>query len=237
MILSGSRYHLALVCAYPFRPDVSCPERPGGEAAKIGTSTHTLVECHFTGEEKTTDRELEARPIANQAIKWLSLHPRPTAVEVAIIYNAYTDTAREVKGAGHRNYGTLDPGDIPTTLDLVWTSPDSDVVTVRDLKTGSRSHAHVEQLEIQALAASRLYGKKRAQHGFLWARKTKCDGDPLEEMGPGELEAESWRAASAVRSLPMAMPVTGSHCYLCPLGRENCPAHSEQGERLSMTGE
>ncbi len=233
MILSGSRYALALQCAYPFRPDVTCPERPSGEAARIGTAAHSLVEAHFTGRVVDDDRDLEARPIANQAIKWLSAIAKPTAVEVAIIYNAYTDTAREVKGAGHRNYGALEPGDIPTTLDLVWDHPEHDSVIVYDLKTGSKSHAHVEQLEIQALAVSRLYGRASAQHGFLWARKTKCEGDALTTMSPAALEAESWRAASVVRRLPMAMPEPGNHCFLCPLGRENCPAHSREAELVA----
>ncbi len=237
MILSGSRYHLAIQCGYPFRPDVTCNERASGEAARIGTAVHALVEAHFNGRKVETDRDLEAYPLARQTITWLSKIPSPTAVEVAIVYNAYTDTAREVKGAGHRDYGPLEPGDLPTTLDLVWNLPGSDHVTVRDLKTGSKSHAHVEQLEIQSLAASRLYGKSRVQHGFLWARKTKCDGDPVQEMGPGELEGESWRAASVMRRLPIAQPNPGDHCWFCPLGRENCPAHSRVAEDLSMTGE
>lgn len=229
--LSGSAYWHALLCAYAYRPDVECPERPSGEAARIGIAGHSLVAEAFGGPAHVeTDRDLEAHPIARQAIKWLNKQDRkPNGVEVAIVYNAFTDTAREVKGAGHREYGPLASGDIPTTLDLVWI--EADRVTVRDLKTGSKGHAHREQLEIQALAASRLYDRPFAEHGFLWARKTKCDSDELTEMGPSELEGESWRAASVMRRLPMAQPQPGQHCWLCPLGMDRCPAHSGEAER------
>lgn len=234
-MLSGSRYHLAQKCLYPFRPDVTCPERPSGEAARIGTAAHSLVEAHFNGRKAKSDRDLEAFPIARQAIGWLENVEVPTAVEVAIVYNALTDTAREVTGAGHRDYGTLAPGEIPTTLDLVWV--EDDAVVVNDLKTGSKTHAHVEQLEIQSLAASRLYKRPRARHAFLWARKTKAERDPLVEMSEGDLEMESWRAASLVRRLPMARPETGDHCWFCPLGKENCPAYSREATSLPLAGE
>jgi hypothetical protein len=242
--LSGSKYHLALLCAYPFRPDVVWPDRPAGTSAKVGNATHAIVEV---GQRRRIERnpyladpvvdcELEAYPLARRANAWLDEVSVPRAVEVAIIYDAATDTARLAPSGGHREYGALGPMEIPTTLDLVWT--DAEEVTVRDLKTGQKRYAHVEQLYIQALAASRLYGLSRAKVGFLWARKTKCEADSLEDLGPGELEAESWRAASVMRRLPVAQPEPGDHCFSCPLGREMCPAHSrEADESLQAAGE
>jgi hypothetical protein len=174
--------------------------------------------------------ELEAAPIARRALDWIAQGPAPYASEVAIIYDAATDTARKVEPTGPREYGAIGPTEIPTTLDLVWIH-DDDTITIRDLKTGKKP-AHMEQLYIQALAATRLYGKQRARVGFLWARRTKCEADPLEDLGPGELEAESWRAASVLRRLPVAQPVSGDACWFCP-ARPQCPAHDTTPERTT----
>jgi hypothetical protein len=190
------------------------------------TRIHGELQAH-----EQTMYDLEAYPVARQANAWLDGADVPAAVEIAIVYDAAADTARALPRGKHRDYGELGPMELPTTLDLVWLADDH--VVVRDLKTGSRSHAKIEQLYIQALAASRLYGVERARVGFLWARKTKCEADPLDEIGPGELEAESWRAASVMRRLPMAEPQPGAHCWFCP-AKEVCPAQSRDAEPLAF---
>jgi hypothetical protein len=226
--LSGSRYWLATQCRYPFRPNVAWEERVW-PAGLLGTAVHSLVEAHQLTRihdelhvPPQSPHDLEAYPIARQANAWLDNADIPHAVEVAIVYDAATDTARQLPKGKHRDYGELGPMEIPTTLDLVWLT-DTHVI-IRDLKSGKKQNAHPEQLHIQALAAARLYGRERALVGFLWARKTKADADALEELGPGELEAESWRAASIMRRLPMAQPEPGDWCWACP-AKPTCPAH------------
>lgn len=227
MRLSGSRYHLAIVCSYPFRPDVAVMEREPGKAAQLGTEVHDYVEKVASGADVAPGLySEEARRVGDRALTWLREVDPPTHLEIAIVYNAETDTARRIVGRGHRDYGELAPMEIPVTLDLVWVYEDH--VVVRDLKTGSKSHAHREQLVIQALAATRLFDKPEAHIGFLWARKTKCEADPLETLTADMLEAESWAAASVLRQIPSARPVTGSQCFFCPVGRESCPAHDTQ---------
>lgn len=224
MRLSGSRYHLAVLCGYAFRPDIHVPERPPGPAALLGTETHSYVEAKKKGED-VAFYSPDAIRIGERAVAWLEDVDVPTAIEIPIVYDAEADTARRVEAKGHREYGDVHEMEIPVTLDLVWVYDDH--VVVRDLKTGSKSHAHREQLIIQALAATRLYGKRRARVGFLWARKTKADADDLEELDEATLEAESWRVASVLRSIPRARPMTGTHCFYCPLGRDMCPAHQQ----------
>ncbi len=234
MRLSGSRYHLAVVCSYPVRPDVEVEDRPAGQAARIGTAVHGMVDAYVRGEPEPEFVEaLEAAPIARRVLTWLDTQPRPHSSEIAIAYDPTTDTARKLDVTSHRAYGELAPTEVPTTLDLLWL--EDGAVVVRDLKTGAKGSAHVEQLYFQALAATRLLGVSRARVGFLWGRKTKCEADALEELGPGELEVESWRASSIVRRLPVAQPTPGDHCrrYWCP-AFSSCPAHQAPTETERM---
>ena len=230
--VSGSKYGLAQVCAYWARADVACLPRSVGDAAKLGTAVHALVEYEqrvrmgsgaVSGiEVPNSPHDLEAFPMARQANAWLAANDVPTYVEVPIIYNAATDTARLAETSGHRGYKGVGPMDIPTTLDLLWVGNHVDVV---DLKTGQERHAHPEQLDIQALAASRLFGKASARVGFLFARKTKVIPPKWRELDEDALAGEAFLAASVMRSLPMAQPNPGPHCFTCPLGRDACPAH------------
>ena len=227
--VSGSKYGLAQVCAYWARADVVCPPRSVGDAAKLGTAVHAIVEyeqCARMGHPRpapNSPHDLEAYPMARQANAWLAANDVPTYVEVPIIYNAAADTARLAETSGHRGYKGVGPMDIPTTLDLLWVGHES--IDVVDLKTGQERHAHPEQLDIQALAASRLFGKASARVGFLFARKTKVIPPKWRELDEDALAGEAFLAASVMRSLPMAQPNPGPHCFACPLGRDACPAH------------
>lgn len=156
-----------------------------------------------------------------------------TACEIKLVYDTATDTARQVDEAkypGARNYGPCAWSEIPVTLDLVWDVPAFDGVVVRDLKTGKKDYAHREQLLVQALAASRFYGRKKARIGFLWGRKTKCEADSLEMLDEAALEEASWEFAAVMAGIPVARPLTGQHCFFCP-GRSVCPAHASPTEQ------
>jgi hypothetical protein len=249
--LSGSKYGLALKCAYWARADVVCPPRPVGDAAKIGTAVHSLVEAHQRTRmgwtdvpEPMSDWDIQAYPMARQANDYLERQvvDVPTAVEIPIIYDAANDTARLAEMDGPRGYRNVGPMEIPTTLDLLWRTKDG--IDVVDLKSGSAQHASPEQLDIQALAASRLYGAESARVGFLFARKTKVIPPEWRELDADALAGEAWQASSLLRRLPVAQPEPGSHCYTCPLGRDRCPAHAAptaedmaEASSFGLTGE
>lgn len=235
--LSASRYHLALACSYPFRSDVAVIDRPPGAAALLGSEVHGYVEAQLVGVEPGLVSE-EAKRIGERACAWLDDVDVPSGVEIAIVYDAGTDTARRVHLKGHREYGELGQLEIPMTLDLYWDLPEEDCVVIYDLKTGKKEHAHQEQLEMQALGLTRLLGRSKARVGFLWARKTKTEPSPLVELSADDLEAASWKAASVMLGIPTAKPITGQQCWFCPLGRSACPAYREptEEERMEMTG-
>ncbi len=161
---------------------------------------------------------LEAVPMARQANAWLATLPPPTEVEVPILYNTETGQSRIAEIDGPRGYKGVGPPDIPTTLDLLWV--DGDHVIVVDLKTGQPRYAHQEQLDIQALAAARLFGKPRAEVGFLFARKTKVI--PPDWRRIDDLEGEAFLASAVMRSLPTSRPTPGPYCWTCPIS-QTCP--------------
>ena len=70
---------------------------------------------------------------------------------------------------GEAGYSEVTPSVLIGTLDLVHV--DGDLVTVVDAKSG-KLVTDTEQLRAQAVAASRLYGAKRARVGYVYARKT-----------------------------------------------------------------
>lgn len=232
---SGSRWHMLVGaldepvsgCMYWARPDVELPPQAPGRPALVGTASHAIgdaVAKELPEPEPQTEAEWEALPIGRQVGHWLRRVGLPTVSEIALVYDAATDTARRIEGKGHRDYGDLLPTEIPTTLDYVWVRDDR--VDVIDLKTGKRQNAHVEQLNIQGLAAARFFSRPLASIAFAFARKTKCDADPWADMNADRLEAEAWRASAVVRRLPVAQPNVGRWCWQCPLGKSQCPAHA-----------
>lgn len=233
MRLTGSRYHLAILCAYPFRPDVDVRDTTQSEAAALGSEAHLYVETVCKGGDVGPLFLSEnATRIGKQVMGWLATQPKPTAVEIKLVYDAATDTARmvdEAKYPGARNYGPTTASEIPVTLDMVWDLGSS--VRCRDLKTGKKDYAHREQLVIQALAASRYYGRQTAEIGFVWGRLTKCEADPIETLEADDLIAAGWEVAATMTGIPNATTATGSHCYFCPARKQGCPAHAEPTEQ------
>lgn len=239
--LSASKYHLAVAgCTYWARPDVVWPADKPGSAAMLGTAVHALVEADIRrrmGEQYEAGvDDMEAPQIARQATRFLDGMPVPTAVELALVYDAGSDSSR--RGGRGRDYGAVGVLEMPSTLDLVWHMPNE--VWVIDLKTGSKTHAHEEQLAIQALAAARFYGVPRARVGFLFARKTKCDPPEWRDLSAEDIDAEMWRVSSLLRALPASEPLAGDHCFYCPMGPRKgkpgtCPAYTDSAASAAET--
>ena len=119
---------------------------------------------------------------------------------------------------------------LPMTLDGVHVA--GDLVTVVDLKSGKIVN-DTEQLRAQAVAASRLHGAKRARIGYLYARKTKCDEPKWTELDEDALDAEAGRIGRLLRTLPLAEPVAGEHCWRCD-ARPGCKAYGAEQADASM---
>ncbi len=233
--LSMSRVPLAYLCSYPFAGSRRWEERPSGKEARVGTHTHKRAECHLKGtkfdDTKGDPSDLaESKALFDGPLKgWLESR-KWTASEIGLRYDASTDTTTIGPRRGEPGYDDVGPTILPGTLDLVEQS--DGVLEVWDLKTGQTRYAHAEQLNVQGLAAARLYGVERVKVGFLFIRKTKLIEQPMGELDANRLDEECGRVARVLRRLDVVQPNPGDWCeYRCPMGRANCPAWATQDEK------
>lgn len=232
--LSMSRMSLAYLCAYGFRPDVAQYPRPPGRPARVGSNVHTLIEQHVKGKplsligdesEQAEALEMFSPPL----MAWLD-RTTWTACEIGIRYDAAADKSEMGARRGEAGYSEVTPSVLIGTLDLVHV--DGDLVTVVDAKSG-KLVKDTEQLRAQAVAASRLYGAKRARVGYVYARKTKCDEPKWLDLSEDDLDVEAGRIGTLLRKLPMAEPNPCDHCWKCD-ARPGCPAYGAEAAESRM---
>jgi hypothetical protein len=159
------------------------------------------------------------------------------AAEVAIAYNPYEDTARELGrgiGRAYVEHGLNPEVEIGMTLDVVGVG--AGVVYVGDHKTGWQPvtpAARNWQLLTGALGATRAYGAEIAyagihqlgEDGFVRVDEAVYDGPALalarDEILRGIRDVQN-AAARLEAHLPV-VPVVGKHCDYCP-AKLACPA-------------
>lgn len=227
MRLSASKFRLAVLCGYAFRPDVEAPAGRDSEYAARGRALHALVE-----EEPLPDglSDSDAAVVhdwfeAWERSPWSAVEWRH---EVAFAYDPATDTARELANQdGHRDYSGARHGEIVGTADLVCVDEDGAVV-VADIKTGWQADAEpVErhsQLRFLALAAARALGadEARIQVLKLDAVQLAATEARLDVLDLAEVASET---KALVGRILASEPAPGSHCdaLYCP-ALAVCPA-------------
>ncbi len=228
--LSMSRMSLAYLCAFGMRSDAAQFPRPAGAAAQTGSVVHAHIERHVNHDEGppdfgkySTDVLAEAAELFSPKLRgWLDATAW-TACEIGIRYDSAIDSSTVGPRRGEPGYEDVGPRVLPGTLDLVHVDYAESLVTVVDAKSG-KLVTDTEQLRAQAVAASRLYGVKRARVGYVYARKTKCDEPKWTYLDEDALDLEAGRIARLLRTLPMAKPAPGDdHCWKCD-ARPGCPA-------------
>lgn len=237
-MISPSKAHLIDACLYALRDDV--PRKVGDESgprAKLGTMVHAMVHAAviFGSHEPPVVDDPEAMGMARNALDSLWVLGTPVLCEAGFMYNTMTDVCTLGPARGEPGYDTAPHGCVRGTWDLVWAFSDwmgkGPRVIVYDLKTGKFDGAHPEQLDLQAVAASRLFGIGEVNVAFLFVRKTKHVTKGERSLDADALDAEAGRLHRAVRQLPMAKPTPGDHCYRCDVGRDFCPAWGFQEEQ------
>ena len=225
--LSMSKYPLSLLCAYSFRPDVAVEERPPGEAARVGSLVHGLMEAHVTGrhveaKDVEPDELAKALRIFNGPLRtWLDSR-KWDACEVGLRYDSEADAAADGPRRGEPGYDDHGPMVLKGTLDLVHI--EGDTGWVPDLKTGQERNAHEEQVIAQGVAAARRYGLRRVFVGFTFAKVKSCPEPAWVELDADRIDYEAGRIRRHLRMLPASKPKTGEHCWRCDLGKARCPA-------------
>jgi hypothetical protein len=190
----------------------------------MGTEAHELLEELVRAWVPVKDLACGKDDVdrhAYQAYQWAQTRGRPTHVEKGFIYNTKTDTAVLGPRRGEPGYDTCEPHEIRGTFDLLWI--DGDHGRVVDYKTGSFDNAHVEQLACQAVAASRIWGLKTVEIGFLFSRLTKWVEKEFTKLSADDLDAEAGKLHGLLKRLPMAEAVKGEHCRWCDVVPGNCP--------------
>lgn len=216
-------------CLYGFRADVARFPRPSGEAAKLGTLVHRYAEARVKTHavQVASDLERQAWDLYSGPLSaWLDSR-RWTGCELGLRYDAEADVSVVGPRRGEASYDDIGAMVLPGTLDLVEVVGDE--AWVADIKTGSKTHAHAEQLYAQGVAVSRLYGVKTVHVGFAFVRKTKSPEPAWETLDEDRLDYEAGRIRKALRRLPMAEPQAGDWCWRCD-AKPACPAHTPSAE-------
>jgi hypothetical protein len=213
--LTGSQLPRARHCAWPYREDVSFPERPRTQAADDGTEVHSMLE-HWLAGEPVPAMGPRAQMIFEQ-VK-LALGKPSGMPEPAFAIDLETGDARLIGIRLDRNYGDLKPSEIALTSD--WCRVDDNLVEIGDLKTGHAAHvAHPRdnlQLLANAYAAAKWSGKTIALVRILIARED--ESVPLfARMDGGWMDAvlAELREIHFRTQLP-SPAVPGEHCSFCP---------------------
>lgn len=222
--LTGSALARARLCAWPYRADVSYPERPSGRAADEGNDVHEMLEHYLAGDEIPT-KGPRALLIFEQVMK-ASIAGRP---EVAFAIDVETGGARVIGERLKRNYGALKDSEIALTVD--WWDGKGEV---GDLKTGFAGHVSHPRENPQLLAgvyaACKVSGERIGIARIVIAREdefvplfARLDGDWMDAV-LAELRETHFRTRLPSPAVP------GEHCQFCPaLGA--CP-QTEQASAL-----
>lgn len=234
-MITASKVHAARRCGYAFRPDVPKTPRFPGAAARMGTLAHETLESLVRARVPSTDLAgayLDHDRHAVQAYKWVHKYGLPTHVELGFLYNTKTDTAALGPRRGEPGYDVTPEHCIRGTFDMVWDLKGTG--TVIDYKTGKVKNAHVDQLKIQAVAASRIWGFKGVAIGFLFSRLTKVIEPKFEYMNEDDLDSEAGGLRKLLHVIPTAEPTQGDHCRWCDVTPGACPVWAngteQQGE-------
>lgn len=239
-MITASKVHAARRCGYAFRPDVPKTPREPGKAAVMGTAAHEELEALIklgVGPQAPSKSMMNAsypkhERHAYQAYLWVYEYGLPTHVELGFLYNTETDTAALGPRRGEPGYDVTPEHCIRGTFDMVWDLKGTG--TVIDYKTGKVKNAHVDQLKIQAVAASRIWGFKGVAIGFLFSRLTKVIEPKFEYMNEDDLDSEAGGLRKLLHVIPTAEPTQGDHCRWCDVTPGACPVWAngteQQGE-------
>lgn len=211
--LTGSQLPRARHCAWPYREDVTYPERPRTQAADDGTEVHSMLE-HLLANEPVPAMGPRAQMIFEQ-VKLAGISGMP---EPAFAIDLDTGDARLIGLRLNREYGELKPSEIALTAD--WFRVDEQSVEVGDLKTGHAAHvAHPRenlQLLAAAYAAARYSKRGIALVRIIIAREdefvplfARLDGVWMESV-LAELREIHFRTQLPSPAVP------GEHCSFCP---------------------
>ena len=168
------------------------------------------------------------------------------SAEVALAYNPVANTARVLGQSLERDYRSIEPDEIPLTIDVAGLAGDTGIV--RDYKTGWSKLARTRgnwQMRGAAIAIARAFDRDQVDAQLIYLREGKvawrdrAGFDAFELAGiAAELRITHERVI-ADRALAAAggyvEPTQGPWCRYCP-SWSSCPAQAAL-VRWALTGE
>jgi hypothetical protein len=258
--LSASKMGLARLCLYWTRDDVPWPEETTSPAAEIGTWYHAV--CAWTigtalgllpegtpipepPKCLSDASELTPRDDANALLAELDepageIGRAEIRTEVAYVYSPHG--TRFVGFDIGRDYGALEPGEIPGTADVVVLWPGESLAIVVDWKSGQRVDSAREnaQLALLALCVHEHHGVDTVEVQLRYA-DGYVDRHTYDAFGlvdvKDEIDALIFNASGAsTNGLPEPRP--GLHCAAryCPICA-TCPRTVEALQETDAVGE
>jgi RecB family exonuclease len=212
--------------------------------ASRGTDIHRFIERVPTIGRDAALAEVvdpEVRLLCEQIdLELLPVDPQAYAAEVALAINRVTGGARELGRGLNRQYGEIDPNEVPGTIDI-GALVDSDAAYVGDLKTGWSHYRYTppaatnRQLHAGALALARLHNRSRAiveiihlnEDGAIWKDRAELDAFDLDQVEEAIREdlVRVDRAKAVIAGGGQPDVTTGPWCHFCP-ARAACPAQT-----------
>lgn len=237
---TGSSLPLLRKCQWWARPEVIAPPpQPPTEAMFLGTEVHAAIEAALLG-AAPGKLSADAYELFSVWVDWWPNNPFGQHLwkpEVAFAYNPKTDAARQID-AKARAY-SIEPDEIPGTIDAVAISGDSAIVI--DWKTGAdfanltADASENWQLRLYALCVARAHKVDSVK--IVIARITpwgvKTTDYTLDAI---ELDAVAAEVAALVASIPASAPKAGMHCRRCK-AISACPTTTTAMEQVKQAVE
>ncbi len=220
---SASLLALAEACGHPFTSGIRWPWEESRTWAVFGDRVHAANAALVTGDYAfpavwrglTAEETTQLARCVEQARKFLARFPPGLErhAELDVRYHVGNGTSRVARAEEGR---TKQPGEWTARMDLVLVGDVGDV-HVFDWKTGRQEHTTQAfanpQLRFSALAAARLFGRRRAHVALVYLDEDDARADGAD-FGPLELAT----IAHEMRELRKRLtggptpPVPGPHC-------------------------
>jgi hypothetical protein len=241
--LSGSKLPIARYCRWSFRDDVSYPPEIRSDEAKDGVRRHDAF-ANFVDTGVFPPMKGEDKIFADNLNEWWNKENRRQygfKAERSYALDAASNKSRCLGTDLNRNYGHLEAGEIPLTVD--YDGIENGLYVVGDFKTGWGAHVEDPEDNLQLLAGACAGSMHFDSCGGLKALGARIEILHVKEDGiypriyiasPFALMEACTEIAKIQASITGSEATPGDHCSFCA-ARGACPATRELVEAAAAT--
>ena len=195
--------------------------KESSEASEKGNDNHARIEASLV-HRQATGKWLDDTP--SELVALVPDDATILGIELALAWDTATGTARKIGERISRNYGDIDPTEIPGTVDLVFAQGGK--LSVIDWKSRTRvtSARRNRQIHIQALACADLFGASEVMAGLVYLDNWEQDVVPFDLFELDNIATEVASIMTAATNVEVTQqPHLGPWCEYCPAQIE-CPS-------------